>query len=513
MFLATAEQMRRLDRIAIEERGIPSIDLMEAAARGLAEVALSALPDKPRKCSATILCGTGNNGGDGIAAARLLHVAGLRVRVFLLGDYDKMTADAKTMAARLSEYGLSLEIYHPESFAMGNWLRASQVIIDAIFGVGLDRPITDPVRTTAIARINEAEGCVISADIPSGIDADSGRVLGCAVVADKTVTFTMPKPGHFGGKGGIHTGELTVWDIGLPTDLVKKEHFAAQTIDRETAGQLLPLRKPDGHKGDFGKVEIWAGSVGYTGAPVLAARAATRSGCGLVSLGVPASIYQIAAGKCMEEMPYPLPDTEGMLSERALQKITEKAAACDAVLLGPGLGGGQETAQLVRTLVETLPQPLVLDADGINALAGHIDSLDKRRGRVTILTPHDGEFARLTGEASDENRLTSARDFAKEHGCILVRKGHNTIVATPDGRVFLNTTGGSGLAKGGSGDVLAGVLVSLLAQGMEPGSAAALAVWLHGRAGDLAQAALTAYGMTPMDVIGRLPAAFRELTD
>ena len=275
----------------------------------------------------------------------------------------------------------------------------------------------------------------------------------------------------------------------------------------EFVREALPPRKTDGHKGDFGKLLLVGGAVGYTGAPYLAAQGAVRSGCGLVYLGVPASVWQMVAGKCTCAMPFPAPDKNGLLCEKALKPLREKLADCDVLALGPGLGRSEETQKLVLGLLET-EKPVVLDADGINALAGHMDSLDARRGRVTILTPHDGEFARLGG-GMGANRAEETRDFAKTHGCVLVRKGHRTLIATPQGTVLQNPTGNSGLAKGGSGDVLTGMVAALLAQGATPLRAAACGVYLHGLAGDLCAGWITEYGMTPQDVAEAIPSAFQ----
>ena len=275
----------------------------------------------------------------------------------------------------------------------------------------------------------------------------------------------------------------------------------------------LPPRKPDGHKGDFGKLLVIGGAVGYTGAPYLTASAAVRSGCGLVYLDVPESIWAVEAGKCVSAMPFPLPEKNGLLSDKTLQKILENLVSCDVLALGPGLGRSDRVTRLVCDLLLQTEKPVVLDADGINALSGHIDILDARRGRVTILTPHDVEFTRIGGDLKRGDRVGAARDFAVSHGCVLVLKGHRTITATPEGSVLVNTTGGSGLAKGGSGDVLTGVIASLLAQGAGAVQAAAAGVWLHGRAGDLAEQELTAYGMTPEDTVNHLPAAIREILE
>lgn len=515
MKLATAAQMKALDKKAIETWNIPSIDLMERAAEGVARAALDLLPDKPSRCRAAVFCGAGNNGGDGIAAARLLFLAGVGVRVFLAGRYERLTPDALEETRRLSECGVALETFDPENGEQAAWARRSHVLIDALFGVGLSRDIApDSVFAAAADLMNRCRGTVVAADIASGVEADTGRSLGRAVRAGVTVTFTLPKIGQFAGDGALFSGEVRVWDIGIPKTLVRETVCPVQTVEAEFAAAALPPRKPDGHKGDFGKLLVVGGAVGYTGAPYLTASAAVRSGCGLVYLGVPDSIWEIETVRCTSAMPFPLSaDWGGKLGRKALSEVLEKLAGCDVLAMGPGLGRDEGAAKLVREVLEQTEKPVVLDADGINALEGHIDSLDLRRdrGRVTILTPHDGEFARVGGDLSQGDRVGAARAFAAAHGCILVLKGHRTVTAGPAGNVLVNTTGNSGLAKGGSGDVLTGLIASLLAQGASPIQAAAGGVWLHGRAGDLAAEALTEYCVTPEDVIRQMPAAFAEL--
>ena len=512
MKLAAAAQMRELDRKAIEERKIPSIDLMERAAAAVAQAALDALPDKPQKCRAAVFCGAGNNGGDGIGAARLLFLMGLKVRVFLVGDYNRLTPDAMEETGRLSECGVELEDFNPQDKAQAAWARGCQVVVDAIFGVGLSRNIApDSKFAAAVDLINSCRrGTVIAADIASGVEADTGRVLGRAVRADRTVTFSMPKTGQFAGDGAVLSGRVTVHDIGVPAALVREVSCPVQTVEADFARAALPPRKKDGHKGDFGKVLVVGGAVGYTGAPYLTASAAVRSGCGLVYLGVPESIWEIETVRCVSAMPFPLADRRGRLSRRALPELLERLKGCGVLALGPGLGRGESVRQLVLEVLRQTEKPVVLDADGINALEGHIDSLDSRRGRVTILTPHGGEFARIGGNPAGDP-VGAARAFAREHGCFLVLKGHRTVTAGPEGNVLVNTTGNSGLAKGGSGDVLTGLIASLLAQGAGPVMAAAGAVWMHGRAGDLAAEALTEYCVTPEDVIAAFPRVFSEL--
>ena len=282
------------------------------------------------------------------------------------------------------------------------------------------------------------------------------------------------------------------------------------TLDAAYVRAALPRRDPEGHKGDFGKVYV-LGGVGYTGAPVFCSRAAVRSGCGLVFLGVPSDFWQVAAVKSDEAMPHPLPSLDGKLCLSAEEDIRRRAAGCDAVAVGCGMGRSEESDGLVRRLL-TLDKPLVLDADGINALERHIDELSRRRGLVTVLTPHEGEFFRVGGDVS-RGRESGAAAYAARRGVYLVLKGHRTVTASPEGDVLVNTTGGSGLAKGGSGDVLTGVIASLMAQRADALRAAAVGVWLHGRAGDLAEQELTAYSVTPEDVVRKLPDAIREILE
>lgn len=276
----------------------------------------------------------------------------------------------------------------------------------------------------------------------------------------------------------------------------------ARAVDRKTAALWLPSRKADGHKGDFGKVLIVGGAVGFTGAPVLAARGAERTGAGLVTAMVPDEVYPIVASRCESVMARPI---------RSEENVLNAARGCDAVLIGPGLGREPEAEALALRLIRELECPVVIDADGINALSAHMNVLDDRRGRVTVLTPHEGEFARLRGALNGESRLRAAREFAVGHGCVLVLKGHDTVTAAPNGRCRVNTTGNSGMAKGGSGDVLAGMILTLLGQGVSPENAAACAVWLHGRAGDLAAESKGEHGMIPGDLIERIPCAIGEL--
>ena len=512
MKLTTSAQMKELDRSAIQDRNIPSIELMERAARAVADAVLELLPDRPGRCTAAVLCGAGNNGGDGIGAARYLFLRGVRVRAFLAGAYEKLTPDALEETGRLSECGVELERFDVENAGQRSFVLGADVCVDALFGVGLSRPIApDSAYAAAIDWMNRSRGAVVAADIASGVEADTGRILGTAVRADRTVTFTLPKVGQAVGDGALYSGQVQVIDIGIPADLVRKLACPAQTVERDFVRAALPPRRADGHKGTFGKVLVAGGAVGYTGAPYLTASAAVRGGAGLVYLGVPAAIWAVEAAKCTGAMPFPLPDKHGALSRKAREELAERLKGCDVLALGPGLSREEQAAALALDLLAAAECPVVLDADGINALAGHMDILDARRGRVTVLTPHDGEFARIGGDLTHGDRVRAAREFAAAHGCVLVLKGHRTVTASPEGNVLVNTTGTSALAKGGSGDVLTGLIAALLAQGATAVQAAAGAVWLHGRAGELAEQRLTAYGTAPEDVVAALPEAFREI--
>ena len=504
MKLSNAAAMRQADHIAIYDHGIPSDELMMTAARHVADAALDILGFAHSR--AVIFCGSGNNGGDGVAAAVHMIPEGISCRVLLVGSRDRMTDDTREMERRLEALGGKLEDFDPEDETVAADMAEAGVIIDAMFGIGLNSDLRGRA-LEAVKRINACGVPVVSADIASGVEADSGRILGEAVQATVTVTFSMAKPGHVLEPGCVCCGELQVRDIGIPQELLDA---AGETgIEAVTEADVsLPKRKRISHKGDYGKLLIVGGSVGYTGAPALCASAACRSGAGLVWLGVPEPIYAIEAVKANEAMPFPLPAKEGGLALAAKEEILRHLQPCDVLVIGPGLGRAEETLALVRDVLTEAVQPVVIDADGLTALAGHLDLLQTAKAPV-ILTPHEGEFLRLGGTLTG-NRAADAREFAMQHNCILVLKGHRTVSAFPDGRVFVNTTGNPGMATGGSGDVLAGILGALLGQ-LPLEQAVLTAVWLHGRAGDLAAECYGEYSMLPTDCIALLADATYQI--
>lgn len=510
MKIALAAQMRELDRLAIKERGIPSVLLMERAAQGVADEVI-ALAGKRRPHSVVIFCGTGNNGGDGIGAAYLLLEEGWEVHAYLVGKREKMTPDAREMERRLIDMGGVLHPFTADDTTMEDRVDSVGVLVDALFGIGLNTIIHGDAQV-AIMLMNRSPAPTVAADISSGVEADTGCILGTAVEAARTVTFTLPKVGNYVGQGGICAGKVRVVSIGIEPALVSTLESDMECLTSDKIS--LPCRFRGSHKGDFGRAYILGGCVGYTGAPVFAAKAAVRTGAGLVSVGVPNPIWGVVANKLLEAMPHPLPaGKDGMLSLEALEAVRGKLERCDVCLVGPGLGTGGGVASVVRHLLREITLPVVLDADGINALAGHIDVLDERGGYLTVLTPHDGEFARLLGRPIGANRLEEVREFARAHGCCLVLKGYRTITAFPNGSVYINTTGNPGMATGGSGDALAGMILGLLAQGFPAKNAVPLAVFCHGWAGDLAAREYGEYSMTPSDLVERIPAVFQQIVE
>ncbi|MBR1660401.1 MAG: NAD(P)H-hydrate dehydratase, partial [Oscillospiraceae bacterium] len=385
-------------------------------------------------------------------------------------------------------------------------LPGADVIIDAIFGVGLNKPAGGRA-LAAIEAMNRSALPIIAADVPSGVEADTGRVLGAAVHADVTVTFSLAKAGLFAEPGCVCAGEVRVADIGIPPEILEDCEIAAHALT--DADARLPRRSPLSHKGDYGKLLILGGSAGFTGAPTLCARAAVRAGAGLVYLGVPAPIYEITAVKNDEAMPFPLP--EGGMARAALEKLK----VCGVCAAGPGLGRSREAEALAEALLadpEAAEKPMVLDADALNALAGHLERLRARKA-LTVLTPHEGEFLRLGGALTGD-RVADARRFATELGCVLLLKGHRCVAAFPDGKVFIATRGNPGMAKGGSGDTLTGILAAMLGQFPADGRRAVLTgMALHALAGDLCRDRLGEYAMTASDLIETLPEASKYLME
>ena len=504
MILRNSKTMRELDNAAIVRAGIPSIQLMKNAAEHLATVAADMAGENRR---AVIFCGSGNNGGDGIAAAILLVRAGFAVRVYLVGSREKMTPDTREMERLFVELGGTVYDFTSGTAGLERELASAGVTIDAMFGIGLRSELRG-LPLEAARLMNATPSPILAADIPSGVEADTGRVLGYAVNAAVTVTFTSAKPGHFAEPGCLWCGEVLVRDIGIPSGLMPD----ADTFSIGPAEAALPRRPRISHKGTFGRLLVVGGSTGLTGAPSFASRAAIRSGAGLVYIGVPRDIYDITAVKNDEAMPFPLAsDADGRISREAYPVIRKRLEEMNAAVIGPGLGRSADLKLIVRELVREAAVPLILDADALDAVADEISVLREAKHPV-VLTPHEGEFARLGGDISNGDRIGAAREFAAQNHCVLVLKGHRTICAFPDGEVYITTTGNPGMATGGTGDVLAGMIGALLCQ-LPLKRAVITAVWLHGAAGDVCAAKLGEYSMTPGDIIDMLPEILKKQTE
>lgn len=513
MKVLTGAQMAELDRQAIERLGIPSLVLMENAGRAVVEELCARFPDLARK-KIVIVIGKGNNGGDGLVVARKLLDLGASVEVHALCSSKEFSAETRQQADILGKLGFTIQhCTKPKGVqALAQALADAEIIIDGLFGTGFRGAARD-LAAEAIELINLSSAFVCAIDIPSGVEADTGHVLGPAIYADLTVTFELPKLGLLLYPGRQYVGELAVKPIGYPRALLDQYASRMTLVDPRWVREHLPKREPYSHKGDYGKVLVVAGSRGYTGAAALCAEAALRAGAGLVYVAVPESLLPAMEEKLTEVIKLGLPEVDGAVASSALPKILEMLEDKDVLVVGPGLGRHPQTVKLIRHLIIQASKPLVVDADGLNALGGEAEKLLSQRTAPTVLTPHPGELSRLIAKGIAEieaDRVGIARETARQLNSVLVLKGVPTVTATPDGEVFINSTGNSGLASGGSGDVLTGCLGGLLAQGLNSTTASVCAVYLHGRAADLLKPELGERGMIAGDVLRALPKALRE---
>jgi len=513
MRLVTSETMQQLDRQTIEVYGVPGYELMERAGRHVTDV-LKARFAGAKARSALIFAGKGNNGGDGFVVARLLADAGWSVTLVILAAGEEITGDAKKNLDRIPPSVEKL-VFSGISAAdrLLNLVQGINVIIDAIFGTGL-KSAPSGIHAEAINLINSSGKPVVAVDIPSGVDATSGKTFGVAVKADITVTFGAAKLGHVLYPGAEHTGEIIVTDIGIPPELLGKAPFV-EYVDQKFASTLIKQRRKTAHKGSNGHSLIIAGSRGKSGAAAMAANSAMRSGAGLVTLAVPCSIHPVLELKTTEAMTVPLEETPGgALALKSLETIRKLLEGKDAAAVGPGLGLHDETKIVAREIVSVAGVPLVLDADALNAAAEEISCLRTSASPALVLTPHPGEMARLTGISIAEiesDRVKAAGNFAKAFECFLLLKGARTVIAAPDGRLAIIGSGNPGMASGGMGDVLTGVITALLGQGYEPFEACCLGAFCHGLAGDMAAEEKGEIGMIATDVQELLPYACKKL--
>lgn len=514
MFLVTANEMQRMDHSTIESFGIPGRVLMENAGRGATAFFLEAIY-RLHEGPVGIMAGRGNNGGDGFVMARYLHQKGIAVTVFLLAPKERLTGDAAANLNLLDVMGVPVveitdeDVFKQQQLAM----RHQHTWIDAILGTGLRSDVRGFFRT-AIDFINQQNRPVFAVDIPSGLNADTGQVCGICIEATATATFGFAKTGHLSYPGRTLTGRLKVVEIGIPphvaTDVGCRQHL----ITPGTLKQHFPRRTATAHKGNTGHLLILAGSPGKTGAAAMAAMSAMRVGAGLVTLGVPCSLNPVLEALVTEAMTVPLAESaQAGLDESAVETILTLFEGKRCLAIGPGIGTDPSTGRLLSRLIQASPVPLVIDADGLNLIAADPDILSKRQSPI-LLTPHPGEMARLSGHSTADiqsDRIGHARAFAKQYGVIVILKGAGTIIAQPDGTAFINPTGNPGMAAGGMGDVLTGIIGGLITQGMPIDAAARCGVYLHGLAADRVAQLKAPVGYLATDVMETLPCSLEKM--
>jgi len=514
MRVLNSAQMREADRRATGDIGIPSLVLMENAGRQ-AVAAIEAMYSDIHERQVAVLCGRGNNGGDGFVIARTLAQRGVDVSVFLIGRVSDVRGDARTNLEILGRLGLTVvEVADSQAWELHfSEVSDCSLIVDAIFGTGLNAPVSGFIESV-ITDVNTSGIPIVAIDLPSGLSADSPEPIGPSIEAGLTVTLAAPKLPLVLPPAETRAGDIVIADIGIPGDVIESvEGPRVDLLTRASMRDLITPRTPDSHKGDYGRVLIVAGSRGKTGAAHLAATGALRSGAGLVTIATPSTCQAVVAAMGAEYMTEALDETDEGLDANGVDRVLEMAR--DVIALGPGLGRGSATREFIKQLVDRATMPLVVDADGLNAFVDDPDRLAGREGRDIIITPHPGEMARLVGMSTDEvqaSRLEIARNFAVAHRLFVVLKGHRTLIATPDEKIFINPTGNPGMATGGTGDVLTGMIAAWLAQLLDAEAACKLAVYLHGLAGDLAEADEGEVAMTSADVAGHLGDAFMELT-
>lgn len=515
MYLVTADEMREMDRRTIEDFGIPGIVLMENAGRGAAGVMLEKFEDLTEK-RVGIVAGRGNNGGDGFVIARYLAQKGVRATVYLLSKKELVKGDAAANLKLLEPLQIPvIEMPDPQAFSRHETaFRHEQVWVDAILGTGLKSDVKDYFKTV-IETINHTARPVLAVDIPSGLSSESGRPCGACIQAEATVTFAFPKIGHLLFPGASYAGSLDIIDIGIPSHIADGIAPRQSLLVTDIVRAYFRPRAPDAHKGDTGHVLVAAGAPGKTGAAALTALSAMRAGAGLVTLCVPANLNPVLEAQVLEAMTFPVPETDdGVLKAASFDDMMPLLSGKGCLAMGPGIGTDEQTKAFVHRVVKEAPVPLVIDADGLNCLVNHTHFLKSLKAPA-VLTPHPGEMARLCGTSTSEvqnDRIACARNFAQEYRVHLVLKGARTVVAHPNGRVFINPTGNPGMASGGMGDVLTGIIAGFIAQGFSMEAASQAGVFLHGAAADALENTYGPYGYLASDVMDAVPEQIGDLT-
>jgi NAD(P)H-hydrate epimerase len=515
MYLVNAREMQQMDRRTIEEIGLPGRILMENAGRGATRFFLKHLYGKDAGKHVAVVAGRGNNGGDGFVMARYLSQKQIPVTVYLLSESGRLQGDAKANLELLHSLAVPVEEIKDEKIfqAQKNKWHKHDLFIDAILGTGLNSDVRGFYKKV-ITELNLMQKPLFAVDIPSGLDSDTGQIRGISIRADATATFGFAKIGHILHPGADYCGDLAVIEIGIPSAIASSVGCRQRLINSETIKRDYSPRRADAHKGASGHLLVLAGSVGKTGAAAMTSESALRIGAGLVTLGIPQSLNAILENRLLEVMTHPLPERPpGQLAQEAGSKIKKLLKDKRCLAIGPGLGTGAETSALVRDVIAGSDLPVIIDADGLNNLVGRLDIL-KERQAPTLITPHPGEMARLMSvpvSSIQRDRVSAARSLATEYGIHVVLKGAKTVIAHPDENVFINPSGNSGMASGGMGDVLTGLIAGLITQGYEVGYAAHAGVFLHGSAADHLANQKGPIGYLASEVMDQIPAALRHL--
>ena len=510
--VVTAKQMQAIDRWTINELGIPGAVLMENAGGAIVRQLQNTLADLPAK-KVIIFCGKGNNGGDGFVIARHLFQLRTNVTVLLAGKIADLKGNAKTNALSAQNLNIPIhELNYENVNSFDHKLRHSDIIVDALFGTGLSKPATG-LMETVINKINQYKRFTVSVDINSGIDADSGLFIGPHVFSDLTFALASMKKSHLLHPAAGAMKKVELLDIGIPQESYSEQNIQSHLVEEKDIKSIFHSRSPDSHKGNYGHVLVLAGSTGKSGAAGLTALAALRSGCGLCTLALPETSQKAFELHPMEVMTIPLPQTEsGTLSLKAKAPILKLLEGKSAVAIGPGLTTDPETVSLIGELLPYINCSLILDADAINAFENNIDWLDKLKS--AILTPHPKEMSRLTGLSTQEiqkNRMRVTTEFAQKYSTLLLLKGAPTLIGTPDGNIYINSTGNPGMATGGSGDVLTGIIAGLAAQNISLQNAAIAGAYIHGHSGDLFSEKETQTSLIAGDLLRCLPDTLKQI--
>ncbi|MBF4695349.1 NAD(P)H-hydrate dehydratase [Fusibacter ferrireducens] len=512
MKIAVEKDIREIDLRANEKYRISQIVLMENSGIALAEEVKKHVN---RHSKVIIVVGMGNNGGDGLVCARHLHNESYSVKIFMIGNLKKLSEHANQNFEIIKHLNIPVEMINDIGGVkkLGKLIAYDDVVVDCIFGIGITKDV-EGVYELAIDAINDSEGYIISCDMPSGIHASEGLVMKTAVRADKTVALCLPKVGNIMYPAAEYNGELVVKKISVPNELIAEMSLPLETISHEFIKQLIPKRQRNSHKGVYGKASIIAGSFGMTGAAILCGKSALRSGVGLLKLIIPESLHTIITTSVPEAVTVPLAETrKGVFGINQVEKLVQTCDAADVIAIGPGCGQNAEMNEILRHLITLVDKPVIIDADGLNTLAKHVDVLENKLNKV-VLTPHPGEMSRLTNlplEVINQHPIRTASEFAHKWQVIVVLKGARTVVALPSGQIYINVNGNPGMATAGSGDVLTGIITSLVAQGLTPENAAIAGVYIHGYSGDLMVSQKGEYGLIAGDLIEGITHVFRNL--